>query len=91
MDVDKTAECLEGVSALAICDFISDFSGPTRFIADFLNSPGTIDKLVALSASPCLSDQALFRDSEGAFENCARNLEQAVDEKGNVCESFNHT
>ncbi|GFR84295.1 hypothetical protein ElyMa_004147500 [Elysia marginata] len=88
-DVDRVADCMEGVGVQALCSFVSELSDPVRFVADFANSPGTIDKLLAVSASPCLADNGLLRNFEREFEECVLTFEVAVKgQEADLCGSF---
>ncbi|RUS85161.1 hypothetical protein EGW08_007065 [Elysia chlorotica] len=85
LHVGVAADSLDNVTAVPLCKEMSEFSQPVRFVADFLNFPGTIDELEALSTSPCLSNLTLFRAVDGVGAECMMSFEHGTN---NVCQRF---
>ena len=86
-DVENTADCLDNVVSLSTCGFFLEWSGPVRFVSDLINSPGFIDKMAALSVSPCLADESLVRELEGKVKVCSVTLLHALQGRSDMCAS----
>ncbi|KAK3773538.1 hypothetical protein RRG08_022250 [Elysia crispata] len=89
VSLQEAAECLDSVAALPMCHSVHEWSDIVKFISDFISSPGTIDKIVAAAASPCLSDMIVYEQFGLALEQCWNIFEQAVDDQpDSLCGSF---
>ncbi|GFS02526.1 hypothetical protein ElyMa_004608900 [Elysia marginata] len=74
--LQMTADCMERVQALPVCHGNLDWATIVPVLADFANSPGTIDKVVALSGSPCMTSEDVLRQAESAFNQCGMTFDQ---------------
>ena len=97
VDLENAAICVEGVAAdlrgpdqrKRRCQRRLRWSGPLKFLSDFISSPGTIDKIVAVSASPCLADKSVLQQASTVLQQCVETFGQAIEETlDGLCASF---
>ena len=88
-DWAKASACAEKVLDLSRCQGTGDRFGPIILFSGFINSPGAIDKIVAVSGSQCLTEENALDEAIEVLQQCVTTFDQAVSEKPDgLCASF---
>ena len=80
-DWAKASACVEKVLDLSRCQGTGDRFGPIILFSGFINSPGAIDKIVAMSSSQCLTEENALDETIDVLQQCVTTFDQAVSEK----------
>ncbi|GFO21046.1 hypothetical protein PoB_004755100 [Plakobranchus ocellatus] len=89
-DLQELSDCVEGVVAKPMCQFMRNVHAAeinmVNFIAGYMNSPGSIDKIVAASSSACVRQEETAGEVIQALSICA--MEQYIHLEADLCTSF---
>ncbi|GFO21047.1 hypothetical protein PoB_004755200 [Plakobranchus ocellatus] len=89
-DLQELSDCVEGVITIPLCHFMRNLHvaeiDMVNFIAGYMNSPGSIDKIVAASSSACVRKEETAGDVTEALSICT--MEDYIHLEADLCTSF---
>ncbi|GFO21050.1 hypothetical protein PoB_004755500 [Plakobranchus ocellatus] len=89
-DLQELSDCVKGVAALPICQSLKIVLAAeidlVNLMAGYMNSPESIDKIVAASSSACVRQEETAGDVIQAMSICA--MEQYTHLEADLCTSF---
>ncbi|GFO04760.1 hypothetical protein PoB_003126500 [Plakobranchus ocellatus] len=92
LDLQVLADCMEDVAATAQCQSIqksiAEEIAVINFIAGYMNSSESIDKIVAASSSVCITEEEKIDQVFYALMGCAAFMERAIRLEADICVSF---